>query len=114
MIAIYKIIFGRRMTRFIFAVLGLGLARTGCAADWPAYRGPAGNGVSVETLDPSWPAEGPKRVWRADLHNGFSSFSGSGSRVFTLVTRGQEGVPPGTCVGLDAAAGKENCGNAPG
>lgn len=44
------------------------------AADWPCWRGPAGDGISRESIDAaSWPAEGPAIAWRAAVGIGFSS-----------------------------------------
>src|SRR5512133_830090 len=54
------------------------------AADWPQWRGPQRDGISRETgLLKSWPAEGPKVLWKADLGQGFSSFAVADGRVFT-------------------------------
>jgi len=43
--------------------------------DWPQWRGRRRDGISVETgLLPSWPAGGPKLVWKKDkLGTGWSS-----------------------------------------
>lgn len=51
------------------------------AADWPVWRGPAGNGISTEK-DWKLSAE-PKVVWEAEIGLGFSSFVVGGGRVFT-------------------------------
>ena len=63
---------------------------------WPArqngcgglagMRGPR-DGISPETIPPSWPARGLKRLWRADT-GGFSSFVVAGNRAFTVVNQG--------------------------
>ena len=54
-------------------------------ADWPAWRGPAGNGKSPDTgLLKEWPAEGPKLLWKATgIGKGFSTVAVSGGMVYT-------------------------------
>lgn len=90
--------------------LGLTLALAGPpnvpAADWPAYRGPQGDGISPETIPPSWPATGLKRLWRADTPGGFSSFVVADNRAFTVVNEGAGNAAAETCVAFDAATGK--------
>ena len=54
------------------------------AADWPQWRGHNRDGFSPETVSASWPAEGPKLLWRTSVGTGFSSISVSGGRVYTL------------------------------
>jgi outer membrane protein assembly factor BamB len=58
--------------------------------DWPQWRGTNRDGKSTETgLMKSWPAGGPTRVWQAtDAGEGYSSFSVSGGRLYTLGARG--------------------------
>jgi len=34
------------------------------SADWPLYRGPAGNGVSTERIRTNWTAAPPRLLWR--------------------------------------------------
>ena len=62
------------------AVLGSALF----AADWPQWRGPNRDGVSSEKVSASWPAAGPKVLWRAAVGTGFSSISVSEGRVYTM------------------------------
>ena len=65
------------------------------AADWPQWRGPDRNGISKETgLLASWPAEGPKVLWKAtSLGEGFSTPSVVGNLLLTMGNRdGQEYV----------------------
>ena len=61
------------------------------AADWPQWRGPNRDGLSAETgLLASWPAGGPRVLWRAaGLGEGYSSMSVAGGRVYT---QGQNGT----------------------
>jgi len=54
-------------------------------ADWPNWRGPDHNGVSKETgWKTTWPAEGPKVLWKASVGTGFSSFAVSSGKVYTM------------------------------
>jgi outer membrane protein assembly factor BamB len=55
------------------------------AADWPQWRGPHRDGTSSETgLLESWPAGGPRLVWKTQgLGDGYSSFAVVGDRLYT-------------------------------
>jgi outer membrane protein assembly factor BamB len=60
-------------------------ARTARANDWPHWRGPDYNGISNETgWQAHWPAEGPKRLWKASVGTGFSSITVSEGRAYTM------------------------------
>jgi outer membrane protein assembly factor BamB len=83
------------------------LQQAGRAADWPQYRGPDQTGISAESVNLSWPADGPKLVWKIPTKNGFSSFAISGGKVCTQVNREIDGEKREVCVALDAATGKE-------
>ncbi len=73
------------------------------AADWPQFLGPHRNGISEETgLLKSWPAAGPKEVWRVKAGVGMSGVSIVGNRVLMLYQSG--GNQKALC--LDAANGK--------
>ena len=74
-------------------------------ADWYQWRGPNRDGISQETgLLQEWPKAGPPQVWRiGGAGNGYSSFSSSGGRLYTLGARaGIEYV-----IALDRATGKK-------
>lgn len=75
------------------------------AADWPQWRGPKRDGISPETgLLKSWPAGGPKLVWKATgLGEGYSSFSVAEGRLYT------QGQRSGTqyVMAFDVATGKK-------
>src|SRR5579872_4494609 len=75
------------------------------AADWPQFRGPDRTGLSRETgLLKSWPAEGPKLLWKAtDLGEGHAAPSMAQGRIFGMGLRGDEEV----VWALDARTGKE-------
>src|SRR6266446_4493487 len=75
----------------IAPALGLGLvsvlilATSALADDWPQWRGPNRDGISKETgWLANWPADGPKKLWEASVGVGYSSFSVSKGRVFTM------------------------------
>ncbi len=73
------------------------------AADWPQWRGPTHDAISVETgLAESWPDEGPPVLWTKEIGKGYSSFIAVGDRVWTQTqTLYEQAV-----VCLDAATGE--------
>jgi outer membrane protein assembly factor BamB len=90
----------------VFALLGLAshaMAQT--AALWPQWRGPNRDGISKETgLLKQWPAEGPPLAWKTTgAGRGYSSFSISGGRLYTMGLRGDREF----VVAFDVATGKE-------
>lgn len=92
-------------TRLLLAFLGFTtIAAT--AEDWPAYRGPRGDGISKETVPDKLPANGPKLLWKAPTTAGLSSFSVAAGKVFTTILRTNDGKKE-VCIALDAANGKE-------
>src|SRR5262245_40345904 len=53
--------------------------------DWPQYRGPSFSGISRETgILKTWPATGPKIMWKIDLGDGYSGLSVVGGKLFTM------------------------------
>lgn len=80
------------------------LAGTSLAADWPQFRGPNRDGVSRETgLLKSWPAGGPKLLWKAPMGEGYSHLAVSKGRLYTLFGEGNNDV----AAAYDAATGKQ-------
>lgn len=75
--------------------------------DWGAFRGPARDGSTPEALRTNWDEVPPKVLWRVPMRNGFSSFSVTEGRAFTLVERQIGANYREVCVGVDAATGKE-------
>src|SRR3989442_9430230 len=74
------------------------------AADWPQWRGPNRDGVSAETgWTASWPADGPKQLWKTNVGTGASSVAVAAGRLYTLGNASSTD----TVVCLDAATGKE-------
>ncbi len=63
---------------------GLFLSAISLADDWPHWRGPERNGISVETgLAKTWPDNGPELLWSVEnLGAGFSSASISKEQIF--------------------------------
>lgn len=101
------------MRRMLWILLVAAMACT-CAAgaDWPKFLGPDGTGASPSTcLARSWPAEGPKELWRLDVSVGFGSAAIEGSKAyFTDRVAGKQeplkAVEVVKCV--DLATGKED------
>jgi outer membrane protein assembly factor BamB len=73
--------------------------------NWPQFRGPSRNGISVETgLLQAWPAGGPPKLWTVPgLGNGFSSVSIANGRILTMGDR-REGQ---YVIALDEETGKQ-------
>lgn len=74
------------------------------AADWPNFRGPNFDGMSVEV---DWDAEKIENVaWKAEVGVGFASVAVVGERVFTLGHDGEKAGGKETVYCLDAGSGK--------
>ena len=73
--------------------------------EWFQWRGANRDGISQETgLLQEWPKFGPPLAWRANgVGSGYSSFSTSGGRLYTLGARG--GIE--YVIALDRASGKK-------
>src|SRR5215210_895599 len=72
----------------VLLILG---AATATAADWPQWLGPDRNGASPEKgLLTTWPAGGPKVLWKVEGGDGYSAVSVVGKRAYTLVQRGDD------------------------
>jgi outer membrane protein assembly factor BamB len=53
--------------------------------DWPRWRGPNGNGTSLETdWDPKALAGGPKILWKMDVGAGYSNVVIKDNRLYTI------------------------------
>ena len=77
------------------------------AADWSQYRGPGHDAVSAEKILTQWPTNGLKAVWKTPTATGFSSFTVSQGKAFTVVQRSIDGSNQEVCIALDADSGKE-------
>jgi outer membrane protein assembly factor BamB len=83
----------RSLTVFSAAaiVLSLGTVVSNRALDdWPQWRGPNRDGISPEKgLLKAWPQAGPPLAWRAaGAGEGYSSFSTTGGKLYTMGARG--------------------------
>ncbi|MBM3809121.1 MAG: polyvinylalcohol dehydrogenase [Acidimicrobiia bacterium] len=96
-----------RLLSLVAAIALLGSAHVAgqSTPDWFQWRGPNRDGISADSgLLQSWPKAGPPQVWRiTGVGNGYSSFSTSGGRLYTLGARG--GVE--YVIALDRATGKQ-------
>jgi len=99
----------RSLRRISLPILSLALALAGSgraarAADWPQFRGPLRDGVSTEKgLLRSWPATGPKVLWKRPIGEGYSGVSIAGGRLYTMDS--DDKTEFALC--LDPATGKE-------
>jgi outer membrane protein assembly factor BamB len=101
----------KNSTHVLLTIASLVLFSVACgrasAEDWPQWRGPNRDGVSAETgLLKSWPAGGPKMLWKATgLGSGFSTPSIAKGKIFLLGTldKGKEEH----LIALDAKDGKQ-------
>jgi hypothetical protein len=75
------------------------------SADWPQYRGPNRDDVSLETgLLKAWPAEGPRPLWTyRDAGVGYAGPAVVGDLLYTLGGRGETEV----LLAVDVRTGKE-------
>ena len=77
------------------------------AADWPQYRGARIDGSSPEKILTTWPAEGPRVVWKATLGPSFGSFAVSDGKALCFIQRSVEQTNREVAIALDIASGKE-------
>ena len=87
-------------TAFAFTTV---VATSGFADEWPQYRGAKSDGKSAETIGEIDWSDGPKVLWKKPTELGFSSFSISNAKAFTLVVR--DGAQ--TCIAMNADTGEE-------
>lgn len=94
-----------RLTRCLPIAVALLAVPALQALDFPHWRGPDYNGISKETgWSATWSGAGPKVLWKASVGMGFSSFSVSQGRVFTM---GNVDKTKDVVYAFDAATGKE-------
>ncbi len=79
---------GRMLRVIVLAIVIdelLGVTAEARAADWPQWRGPNRDGMSIEKdWTTRWPAKGPRLLWQAPVGNGYSSFAVVASRLYTM------------------------------
>jgi outer membrane protein assembly factor BamB len=72
------------------------------AAAWPQWGGPNRNFIAPPAdLSTSWPADGPRKIWRRPLGDGFSSIVSDGAMLYTLYRDGANDV----AIAIDAKTG---------
>lgn len=86
----------------ISVLAALLVSATLCAGEWPQFLGPDRDGVSKETISGSWPAAGPRVIWKQDVGVGFSAPVVSAGRLVIFHRLGEREVVD--C--LDAATGE--------
>jgi outer membrane protein assembly factor BamB len=96
------------MKRFAIVTMILSLstvASNRAFDDWPQWRGPKRDGISIERgLLKTWPAAGPPVAWRTTgAGEGYSSFSAAHGRLYTLGARGDTEY----LMAFDANSGKK-------
>lgn len=90
------------MHRVRFLALCL-IAGVTAAADWPQFRGPNRDGISPEAaVLKSWPANGPRVLWKVPLGEGYSQVVSVKGRLYTFAQQGEEQV----AIAFDGATGK--------
>ena len=53
--------------------------------EWPRWRGPKGDGISLETgWNPKALEDGPKVLWKAEVGIGYSNVAIAGNRLYTM------------------------------
>lgn len=96
----------RRLEELRTASLAAQSASAG-AFDWPQWRGPNRDGISLETnLLTDWPKDGPKVLWEQPTGEGFSAPAVADGRVLLLVQDPQKPKDEAV-ICWDARSGKE-------
>lgn len=97
-------IFAMALSAFVLKESPASALRETAGGDWPQWRGPNRDGISTETgLLKTWPASGPKVLWRAASGEGYAGISVANGRAYTMYSDGSQEV----VVCLDAGTGKE-------
>jgi outer membrane protein assembly factor BamB len=92
----------------IFFVLILLLSQSanfafGQAADWKQWGGPHRNfKADVKRLANGWPESGPRKLWKRDLGEGYSSIVVENGNIYTMYRKGEDEI----AIALSAATGK--------
>ena len=93
------------------ATSDVGSSESGGASDWPNWRGPSHNGISVERdWLASWDENAPKTAWKTNVGIGFSSVSVADGRLYTMgheKGKKKDKVGDDTVWCFDAKTGKE-------
>src|SRR5947209_2351222 len=79
-----KILTTRSPLNYALALIACGLASSARADDWPCWRGPRHDGISMEKgWFERWPKDGPAVAWKASVGVGFSSITVADGRLYT-------------------------------
>jgi len=71
--------------------------------DWLQWGGPKGNFiVETKNLAEDWPADGPKRLWKRSLGEGYSTILYKEGRLYTMTSEGDSEI----VISLDAKTGE--------
>jgi outer membrane protein assembly factor BamB len=85
-------------------LLATNLAFPVMALDWPQWRGPNRDGISTESgWSVSWPKEGLKQAWKAEVGTGYGTVSVSKGRLYVMGNTADKD----TVYCLDTSTGKE-------
>lgn len=88
--------------RILCLIILAGFARSASAEDWLQWGGPRGDfTVNTPPLVDSWPADGPRQLWKRTLGDGYSCILNRGNSLYTEYRDNNEGV----VVALDAKTG---------
>jgi outer membrane protein assembly factor BamB len=92
------------MSTLLLLIFGaVGILTSATPAAWPQWGGPTRNFVAPDApLATSWPAGGPRTLWRRPLGDGFSGIVSDGHALYTLYRDDADDV----VVSLDAANGE--------
>ncbi len=86
----------------LFSVLGR-FTPESQGGEWPQILGPRRNGVADhEKLAATWPAEGPRQIWRRDVGRGYAGVAVAEQKLILFHREGDQEV----CEALDPATGK--------
>jgi outer membrane protein assembly factor BamB len=85
------------------ALLALTASAFGSVSGWPQWGGPSRNFIAPDaSLSETWPAAGPRTLWRRPLGDGFSAIVSDGTTLYTLYRDGDSDV----VAAIDAADGR--------
>jgi outer membrane protein assembly factor BamB len=98
-----------RSVLLFVAVIGGLSASSAAAGDWPSWRGPNRDDISVETgLLQSWPEGGPTKLWETrEAGLGYSGFAIVGEVLYTMGSDGKTPESSDYLMAFEAATGKK-------
>lgn len=96
-----------RMLLTVLLLLNTQIVNRLHAQDWPRWRGAENNGISTESAWKPEALQQQNQLWEAELGTGYSSFSISGKRVYTMGSIGEEDQAQDVVYCLNTDSGKE-------